>query len=119
MKNNTLMIGITMLVLGVVLGVIFSPAEKMTQNPASSHEMHTAMSGMTSGLQGKTGDAFDSAFLSEMIVHHDGAIEMAKLALLHANHEEIKTLATAIIDAQTKEIAQMKAWKQKWYPQAD
>ncbi len=78
-------------------------------------DMDGAMKGMMMGLDGKTGDAFDQAFLSEMIVHHEGAVVMAEAALANAKHQEIKDLAKAIIAAQNKEIADMKAWNEAWY----
>ncbi len=77
--------------------------------------MHGAMGDMMQGLSGKTGDAFDQAFLSEMIVHHQGAVDMANAALKSAKHEEIKTMANAIITAQTAEIKQMQDWQKAWY----
>lgn len=82
-------------------------------------DMDDMMKNMNAGLQGKTGDAFDKEFVAEMIVHHQGAIDMAKLALTNAKHAEIKTLANAIIAAQTKEITQMKAWQTSWYASSD
>jgi hypothetical protein len=72
------------------------------------------MDGMVSGLQGKTGDAFDKAFLSEMIAHHEGAVEMAKLAQQNAKHAEIKGMANDIVSAQQREIDQMKQWQTSW-----
>lgn len=80
-------------------------------------DMNGAMEGMMAGLEGKTGDAFDQAFLSEMSMHHQGAVEMAEAALANAKHEEIKTMANAIISAQTIEIQQMQSWKKSWYGQ--
>jgi uncharacterized protein (DUF305 family) len=77
--------------------------------------MSHMMGSMTSDLIGKTGDNFDKTFLSGMIVHHEGAVAMAELALKNAKHQEIKDLANAIIAAQNKEIADMKAWQKKWY----
>lgn len=77
--------------------------------------MGDAMSGMMQGLEGKTGDAFDQAFLSEMIMHHEGAVQMAEAALGNAKHEEIKAMANAIISAQTTEIQQMEDWQRSWY----
>jgi len=79
--------------------------------------MQESMASMNAGLKGKTGDAFDQAFLTEMIVHHEGAVEMARSALTNAKHQEIKDLASAIISAQNKEIAEMKAWQKIWYGQ--
>ena len=80
-------------------------------------DMAGMMADMNAELQGKTGDDFDKAFISEMVVHHQGAVEMAELALKHAKHQEIKDLAKAIITAQNKEIADMKAWAKSWYQQ--
>jgi uncharacterized protein (DUF305 family) len=80
-------------------------------------DMASMMANMNAGLQGKTGDTFDQEFLAEMIVHHQGAIDMAKLALTNAKHQEIKDLAQAIISAQTKEINEMRQWQKSWYNQ--
>jgi uncharacterized protein (DUF305 family) len=57
-----------------------------------------------SSLSSKAGDEFDKAFIQEMIVHHEGAIDMAQLALQNAGHQEIKDLAKNIIAAQDAEI---------------
>jgi len=82
---------------------------------STSMGMEGAMDDMMRGLEGKTGDDFDKAFLSEMIMHHQGAVEMANAALTNAKHEEIKTMANAIISAQTTEIQQMQDWQKTWY----
>lgn len=81
----------------------------------SSMSMVDMMHSMNAELQGKTGDTFDQAFLSEMIIHHEGAVEMAQLALTNAKHQEIKDLAKAIIAAQNKEIGDMQSWAKAWY----
>ncbi len=73
-----------------------------------------SMDGMVTSLKGKTGDTFDKAFMSEMIVHHQGAIDMANLALANAKHQEVKALARGIVTAQTTEIQQMKDWQTQW-----
>jgi uncharacterized protein (DUF305 family) len=90
--------------------------ETMTSGNASS-SMQATMNSMNADLQGKTGDAFDQAFLSEMIAHHQGAVAMAQLALANAKHQEIKDLANGIIAAQNKEIGQMYQWQKAWYNQ--
>lgn len=83
-------------------------------NKADSHAEMT-MDEMVQSLQGKSGDAFDKEFINGMIVHHQGAVEMAQLAIQNANHQEIKELAEAIIEAQEAEINQMHSWYQSWY----
>jgi uncharacterized protein (DUF305 family) len=45
----------------------------------------------------------DQAFAEMMMAHHEGAITMAELALERAQHEEIKSLAEDIIEAQSRE----------------
>jgi uncharacterized protein (DUF305 family) len=53
------------------------------------------------------GNADDAAFVSGMIPHHEGAVEMAQIALNRAEHPEIKNLANEIIAAQEEEIGTM------------
>jgi uncharacterized protein (DUF305 family) len=61
---------------------------------------------------------FDSHFLKMMLPHHEGAIEMSRLALQNAEHPEIKKLAQDIINAQQPEITMMNKWQQEWNKQA-
>lgn len=72
------------------------------------------MDDMVDSLKGKTGDDFDKAFLSGMIEHHQGAIDMANLAKQYAGHDEIKQMADDIISAQTNEISTMREWQKAW-----
>jgi uncharacterized protein (DUF305 family)/uncharacterized cupredoxin-like copper-binding protein len=60
-------------------------------------------------------DSFDRAFIDMMIPHHESAIMMAQAALQHAQHQELKSLANEIIDAQQREIDQMTSWRAAWY----
>lgn len=85
------------------------------QEPVESDAMHHAMADMTSGLQGKAGDAFDKAFLEEMIMHHEGAIEMAEMLLANTRRPELKMLGENIISAQKGEVEIMKGWLGSWY----
>ncbi len=58
---------------------------------------------------------YDLQFLDTMTHHHQGAVDMAKMALAKSQNPELKTFAQKIIDDQNKEIAQMKEWREKWY----
>ena len=60
---------------------------------------------------------FDKEFIEQMIPHHQMAIMMATMLLRGTDREEMKTLAQAIIDAQSREIGQMRSWYQSWYRQ--
>ena len=50
---------------------------------------------------------YDLQFLDTMIVHHQGAVDMAVPCGAKAQHGEIKTLCADIITSQQKEIAEM------------
>lgn len=72
----------------------------------------------TSGLEALRalkGKEFDIAFLSQMISHHQAAVEMAEQALRTAEKPETKQEAQKVVDAQTREIAQMTGWLKEWY----
>lgn len=86
------------------------------QEPGITGQSHMdeMMDQMMAALAGKTGDAFDQAFLAEMIVHHEGAVAMAEAVLETSERKELRELAEAIIAAQAKEIDQMKAWQEDW-----
>jgi uncharacterized protein (DUF305 family) len=62
-------------------------------------------------------DPFDKAFIDHMIPHHRSAIEMAQVARDESQNPRIEELANNIVDAQKREISQMKQWREQWYPQ--
>ena len=56
----------------------------------------------------------DVTFAQSMIPHHEQAVEMAKMAKMHASTPEVKNLADKIEAAQGPEIATMKEWLKEW-----
>jgi uncharacterized protein (DUF305 family) len=74
-------------------------------------DMGSMMMDMTSGMKGKTGSELEKVFLQEMIVHHQGAVDMATLLLQDKTIKpELRVFANKIISAQNPEIEQMKVW---------
>jgi len=70
--------------------------------------------------EGLSPDEADRAFLEGMIVHHQGAIDMAQ-AYLDGDFEkrdEVVRMAEAIVTVQDGEIAQMQGWLDEWYGDA-
>ena len=60
-------------------------------------------------------DPFDRAFIDAMIRHHEQAVEAAEIALDQSERDEIRGLAEDIVEAQTREIEQLRAWREEWY----
>ena len=56
-----------------------------------------------------TGDP-DVDFRIQMIPHHQGAIDMARVAMSHAKDPWTRQLAESVIVEQQREIAEMQAW---------
>jgi uncharacterized protein (DUF305 family) len=85
----------------------------------ANHDM-SQMPGMNSNMQmtsapGAAEQPFDLQFIDSMIHHHEGAIQMANMVLGKTQRPELKQFAQKIIDDQSKEIVQMKQWREQWY----
>jgi Domain of unknown function (DUF305) len=61
----------------------------------------------------------DRDFVTTMIPHHQGAIDMAKAILLYGNDEQLKRLAQEIIADQQNEVQLMQLWLSKHPDDAD
>ncbi len=82
------------------------------------HAVMQEMDREMAALRGAGGEEFDRRFAEAMIEHHQAAVDMARLVGERAERQELKTLAQAIIDAQSREIEQMRQWLQAWGPPA-
>src|SRR3989344_597447 len=130
MNEKNLLYGVIGLILGIIVTWVFASTAVNNQNQGMmrmmgmrnmmgsssnmmddghrfDNEMEEAMHQIGHELEEKTGDEFDRAFMSEMIIHHQGAVDMASLAKQNAKRDEIKKMAEDIIFSQTKEIKQM------------
>jgi uncharacterized protein (DUF305 family) len=77
----------------------------------STKAYKTAMMKMMEGMPMMkfAGDA-DIDFMTQMRMHHQGAIDMAKVVLACGNDTEVKKLAQEIVSAQEKEITMIDTW---------
>ncbi len=73
------------------------------------------MSSMTPTTAGAKSVPFDQQFIDMMVPHHEGAIEMARIAEQRSQRPEVRQMATDILRTQAAEIEQMKAWRKAWY----
>lgn len=114
MESKSLLFGIIGFIAG---GLIVSIAASTAQPAPHDHTEQSdtsSMTSMTESLAGKTGDEFDKEFITQMIAHHQGALDMAKLSADQASRTEIKTLSNTIIATQTNEINTLKSWQKQW-----
>jgi uncharacterized protein (DUF305 family) len=76
-------------------------------------QMDRGSGGMASGMLTQNGRYSDERFIDAMVPHHQGAVEMARVALKNAEHDEIVQLSENIISSQQAEIQELKAIKQE------
>ncbi|HAT33315.1 MAG TPA: DUF305 domain-containing protein [Janthinobacterium sp.] len=73
--------------------------------------MDDAMAVMDDGMRrAAMNGASEHDFLTMMMPHHQGAVDMAKAVLLYTADPEIRNLALGIIAEQQNEIKVMQAW---------
>ena len=105
-KRHTLAAAAASLALGVVLGACSTGADS-----TSGDQPTTAESGVATSEEHN--DA-DTQFAQMMILHHQGAIEMAALAEGRAQTDEVQRLSSDIQLAQQPEIDLMTSWLEAW-----
>ena len=103
MKQNALVIGIVALLIGLGVGYLAWGSASVR---LGSHTM---------GDGTMMAQNIDQHFIVQMIPHHEGAITMAKIALERSKRQEVISLANGIIEAQQKEINDMRSWYQSWF----
>ena len=134
--HRTNKIGFSLLSLAAAAALGCAPvaahAQQAASMPSSSAEAQSAPAGsqgtagdstaafksaderMMKNMQGSTytGNA-DEDFVSHMIPHHQGAVDMAEVELKYGKDPQLKRLAKQIVSSQKKEIAFMKQWQTK------
>jgi uncharacterized protein (DUF305 family) len=113
-QNNKILYRINEIVIRILLVSILTPMFRYDRYRMISWRSNSISDQRVSENTQIT-NTIDKHFIEQMIPHHDGAIAMANLALQKAKRPEIKTLATAIIAAQTAEIQSMNGWYQDWF----
>jgi uncharacterized protein (DUF305 family) len=100
----------------VVLALTLAACGEGSEPAATStaEETTAAATGSTSATQGDAHNDADTTFAQMMIVHHQGAIEMADLAGDRAGTAEVRSLAQGISAAQGPEIERMTSWLEAW-----
>jgi uncharacterized protein (DUF305 family) len=66
-------------------------------------------------LEKATGKTFDMYWMSQMIAHHNIAVDMANFVLKNGKDAKVKEAAKSIVQTQSLEVKQMTGWLKSWY----
>src|SRR5687768_3621971 len=109
---NTKSVLISAAALVVVSAVAYTQLPGNAQDAMPGMD-HSAMSAADAPASTKAYEAAMANMMKNMIPHHQGAIDMAKVALQFAKDPEVLKLAEGVVTAQKAEIAFMKDWLAK------
>lgn len=90
-------------VLGLVAGYASTPEYKGSMYDNGAMDL------------GRPDRTFDLRYINAMIAHHRGAMLLATQASTKTQRQEMKDLATMILNDEPKAIAELYAWKKDWY----
>ena len=96
------------------LALVATLAACSTDEPAAEPSAAPESSSTDAAEEATEHNAADVEFAQMMIVHHEGALEMAELAVERASTEEVRALAERIAAAQGPEIELMSGWLETW-----
>lgn len=101
------------LFLGALTALTLAATPAFAQMDHSAHGAAAPMSHAGNdmgGLAGLSGPAFDRAYLSMMVAHHQGAVDMARAVQGRVKDPQVNTWVANVIRDQTREIKDMTAW---------
>ena len=105
---------IALLGAAVTIAASLTACSTDTAQPAQSPPEPSATVASDDGADPAAHNDADAEFAQMMIVHHQGAIEMAALAVTNAATDEVRSLGERIASAQDPEIQLMTSWLTAW-----
>lgn len=94
--------------LGLVASALLTGAVAAAPADGYASMASAAMDRMMAGMMVKPSGDVDRDFVTMMLPHHQGAIDMAVAELRYGHNEQLKRIAQEIIIDQQQEIAAMK-----------
>jgi uncharacterized protein (DUF305 family) len=89
-------------------------AHGAARNPNPAMGPHPMMGGSSAGSFNED-EPFDRQFIDRMIPHHAMAITSAQHMISDSSRPELRQLADDIVESQSEQIEQMRAWRGEWY----
>ena len=106
-------IATTALTTTVLIGPSF--AQGMGEPMGNSGSMNMGDMKSMKTLEKATGKTFDIYWMSQMIAHHNIAVDMANYVLKKGKDANVKKAAQDIVRAQSLKVKQMTGWLKNWY----
>lgn len=103
-RNAHLSRGAAALALGLTLAACSGSIDDSSPAPTATESAATSA----------TANDADTEFAQMMVIHHEGAIEMADLAIAQGSSAEVRALGERISAAQGPEIETMTGWLESW-----
>ena len=98
----------------LILSTAFSVGPAWSPRDADGAGPPPMMGGSSRGAFEKN-EPFDRQFIDRMIPHHAMAIYSAQHMISDSRRPELRDLAENIVESQTEQIEQMRAWRGEWY----
>ena len=113
-KTQFVAFGLIIILLVFVISLLNDKSQNKLDSSIETSQSSQSDNQTSSMYANMTGDQFDKAYLTDMIAHHQGALNMASQARELTTKAEIRTLADAILTSQATEVQQMMDWQQEW-----
>ena len=111
-KNKYTIIVIATIVAVVIAGIaVYAISRNNVSKDQSSNSQSTEDTNKYATLKG---DAYDEAYLADMLAHHEGAITMSEMAGAGTERKEILDLSQTIMQTQSQELMKMQAFQAEW-----
>ncbi|MFZ1301291.1 MAG: DUF305 domain-containing protein [Candidatus Microsaccharimonas sp.] len=117
-KNKYTIIVIATIVAVIITGIAVYAVNRNNINDKQSSNSQSTTDDVTAEDTNKfatlTGEAYDEAFIADMLAHHEGALSMAEIAGAATERKEILDLSQSIMQTQAQEIIKMQALQAEW-----
>lgn len=98
---------------GLLFGALFGYG--IANAVFNSKDSETALAVKRMIDQKDTQSALERHFIEQMVPHHQGAIDMARLVMQKSKKPEVRTMAQNILATQQMEIDDMREWYKEWF----
>lgn len=103
----------------LVLGACDGGGDPVQQALREASAANQAAATRTTAETQAAAQTADQAYVAKMIAHHESAVATARVALRDSRDPEIRRMAQSIVETQTREIAELKAWAPTAAPAAN